>query len=134
MTTLLNGLLGGLVVGVVATLAAQVAGVLLGGADGPRRASRSREIAAQVAYGVFAGLALVALELFVLGLIAIPPTVAEAFGVAVGWSAVLLVALLVARRVGGTLPFGRPRLAELLAYHLVYGVALGGWIRLTWIT
>jgi hypothetical protein len=139
MTTLIDGLLGGLVVSVVAALpvravestpsaTAVLVGAVTGSRDvaGPRARGPGR-------YGAVAGVALVALELFVLGLIAVPPTPAEAVGLAVGWSLVLFAALLAAWRVLPDRPAGSP-LAELFVYHLVYGFGLGVRIRLTWIT
>ena len=142
MTTLLNGLLGGLLVGVVAALVARLVG------DSPAAMSRLAGAARggdaphspwvglllSVLYGSVAGGVLVALELHVLGVLAVPPTAAEAFGVALAWSAVLFVAVAAAGRAASDLADERSYLLELFVYHLVYGVGLGLWIRMTWIT
>ena len=142
MTTLLNGLLGGLVVGLVAGVAATLVAD-----DGPavstvfetalgREPSRSRAVGLLVAtlYGGVAGLLLVALELYALGVLAVPPAVAEAFGVALVWSAVLFLATVGVRRAVADRAAAGSGLVGLAVYHLVYGVGLGVWIRMTWIT
>jgi hypothetical protein len=54
--------------------------------------------------------------------------------VAVGWSALLFVLSVPGRSVLHGHLRGRLDLATLLVYHLVYGVGLGLWVRLTWIT
>lgn len=142
MTTLLNGLLGGLLVGVVAALVARLVGDapaamsrLVGtarGGDAPR--SPWVGLLLSVLYGSVAGGVLVALELYVLGVLAVPPTAAEAFGVALAWSAVLFVAVAAVGRAAADLAEERSYLLELFVFHLVYGVGLGLWIRMTWIT
>jgi hypothetical protein len=142
MTTLLNGLLGGLVVGALTAVATGLVG------DGPSattalaeralggRGSRSRwgSFAARVLYGVLAGVAVVAVELYALRLVGVPPTVGEAFAVAFAGSAFLFVIAFIACRVVLSRATDRSYLGELLAYHLVFGVGFGVWIRLTWIT
>jgi hypothetical protein len=85
-------------------------------------------------YGGLAGGTLLALELFVLGILGVPPTPVEALGVAVAWSALLFGGLSVAWRVASPTSLTRSRLGELLVYHLVYGLGFGLWIRMTWIT
>ncbi|WP_254838604.1 hypothetical protein [Natronomonas marina] len=140
MTTVLNGLLGGLLVGVLAATvtrsvdtepsawAARTTDAL-----GVRTvAARWLDGATRVAYGGVGGGALVALELYVLGVLAVPPTVGEAFGMAVAWSALLFAVRVLFARVGPSPD--RSRLVAPLVYHLVYGLGLGVWIRLTWIT
>lgn len=142
MTTLLNGLLGGLLVGTVAAVAAQfvdaepsATATVLERTVGTRVAtSRRLEFAVRLLYGGLAGVVLVALELFALGVLAIPPSTGEAFGVSIAWSALLFGVLLVVLRLGDSLPFDRSHLVELLVYHLVYGLGFGVWIRMTWIT
>lgn len=95
MTTLLGGLVVGLLAGVALQLldddpsAATV--VLARLVDDRTATSRGPELAAAVAYGGLAGLALLALELYALGVLAVPPSFAEAFGVALAWAAVLFV-------------------------------------------
>lgn len=140
MTTILNGVLGGLVVGLFAAVvtrfvAPSVTVGMLERALG-LRASSARWLAfiSQLLYGCLAGGSLVALELFVLRIIAIPPTVGEAFGIAVAWSALLFGILLVVWQAGSSSPDDRSRLSQLLVYHIVYGLGFGIWIRLTWIT
>lgn len=142
MTTVLNGLVGGLVVGLVAAVATR----LVGGDRAASDTALERAVDAgvgkrtwwcftvRVSYGGLAGVALVALELFVLRTVAVPPTVGEAYGVALLWSALLLGLLVVVRRVAPSPPLGRWHLRELVVYHLVLGVGLGVWIRLTWLT
>jgi hypothetical protein len=136
MTTILNGLLGGLVVGLVAATATRlVAGDASGGRVGfAVPSSRWSTFAVRLSYGCLAGGALVALELFVLGLLAVPPTLLEAFGVAVAWSALLFGVLSAVRWVASSRSLARSHLGGSLVYHLVYGLGLGLWIRLTWIT
>lgn len=142
MTTLLNGLLGGLLVGIVATVAAEVVGdgrsavsatlgVLF---DEGARTARSWRIVSLVLYGTIGGLAFVALELYVLNAVAVPPTPVEAYGLAVAWGAVLLAVFAIVYRLLLRLQFDRDVAVELLVFHLVYGLGLGIWIRMTWIT
>lgn len=142
MTTLLNGLLGGLLVGIVSTVAVEIVGgrrtpvaamldVVQGEDGGTARAVR---VATTVLYGTVGGLVLVALELYVLGVVGVPPAPLEAYGLAVGWGAVLLAVLAAAYRVAFRLQFDRDVLVALVLFHAVYGLGLGIWIRLTWIT
>ena len=125
MTTVLNGLVGGLVAGGVAAVAAELV------FDGPRDWTR---VALELGYGAAAGGVLLALELFVLGVLGVPPATREALGVALGWSVALFVALAGLERVVRGRGLDRPFVAGLAAYHLVYGLCLGVWIRVTWIT
>lgn len=142
MTTLLNGLLGGLLVGVAATLAVEVVGdgrsavSAMLGVLSPERAGTVRvwRIATAVLYGTLGGLALVAVELYVLGVVGVPPTPLEAYGLAVAWAVLLLAAVAVAYRFVFRLRFDRDVLVDLLLFHAVYGLGLGLWIRMTWIT
>lgn len=142
MTTLINGLLGGLGAGLVAGVAVHTmadepsatAVVLSRAVDDATATSRGFALAARVAYGGLAGVGLLALELSVLGVLAVPPSVGEAFGAALGWSALLFVGRVLVWRAVPSLPEDRSPLVELLAYHLVFGLGLGLWIRLTWIT
>ncbi|SFG62864.1 hypothetical protein SAMN04488063_2640 [Halopelagius inordinatus] len=113
MTTSLNGLVGGAVVGVLATLAAHA----VGGREATETASRWRAYLVPVAYGSAAGGLLVALELFVLGILAVPPSRGEALTVAVAWSIALLVAALAVRRFARETRFGRLQPRKLLVYH-----------------
>lgn len=141
MTTLPNGLLGGLLIGLVAGAVTRfvdsnpsVADILLkrGAGDGTTT-SGWLELAGHVLYGGLAGGVLLALELFVLGILAVPPALWEALGVTVAWSALLFVLWAVVLRLGVSLP-SESSLRGLAVYHLVYGVGLGIWIRVTWIT
>lgn len=137
MTTILNGVLGGLLVGLVATAVTRIVGgesTTAGGGDSRGATSRVPDLAGRVLYGGLAGGLLVALELYVLHALAVPPAVGRTLVVAVAWSALLFGTLLVASRVGPTPPFDRSAPGELLTYHLVYGPGLGVWIRMTWIT
>lgn len=140
MTTLFNGVLGG----AFAALVASVAAAFLGGASplpplrrattaAVERRRRGMDTLVAVGYGALAGGALVALELFALGLLAVPPSRVAALGLALGWSLLLCgVALVVWRRRGPE------RLADrwpgVVAFHLAFGLALGAWLRLTWVT
>lgn len=141
MTTILNGLLGGLLTGLVAGVVTQLvtddpsatAEALKGRLGNRVATSRWGEFAVQLSYGGLAGGVLVALELYVLGMLAVPPTIGEALGIAVTWSALLFGTQVVFWRVVSS-PLDRSHLVELLAYHLVYGLGLGAWIRMTWIT
>lgn len=142
MTTLLNGLLGGLLVGIVASLAVEMVGdgryavsamlgVLFDEGVGTARPGR---MATTILYGTVAGIALVALELSVLRVVGVPPTPIEAYGLAVAWGVVLLAVFAAGYRFVFRLRFDRDVLVELLLFHVVYGLGLGVWIRMTWIT
>ena len=141
MTTLLNGVLGGLVIGLLAggvcrfdDSAPPVTALLLERLTGHARpVSRSLELVVFVLYVGLAGKTLLALELFVLSVLGVPPSLGEALGVAVAWSAVLLVLWLIALRVVLSRP-SKLSLRALVVFHLVYGVGLGLWFRATWIT
>lgn len=138
MTTVLNGLLGGLIAGAAATAAAGLVAressddtAALGGVA----ASRWGRAALGLLYGSVGGGALVALELFVLGALGVPPTVGEALGVALAWSGALFLTAVAVRRAVRDGGLDRTAAGSgLLAYHLAYGACLGVWIRLTWIT
>jgi hypothetical protein len=141
MTTLVNGLLGGALAALLATAGASlVPRAATEGSQNTRgRTDPSRRIRwlpplVGVLYGSTAGGLLVVLELSVLGLLAVPPTLAATLRVAVGWSALLFVLSVPGRSVLHGHLRGRLDLATLLVYHLVYGVGLGLWVRLTWIT
>lgn len=142
MTTILNGLLGGLLAGLVAGVVTKLVtdessatAVMLRGRLGNGAAtSRWGAVAVQSSYGGLAGGVLVVLELFVLGILAVPPTLGDALGIAVTWSALLFGTLVVFWRFDSSLSLDRSRLVELFAFHLIYGLGLGGWIRMTWIT
>lgn len=84
--------------------------------------------------GVSPAGSLVAVELFALDLLGIPPTAGEALGVAVAWSTLLFSVLFVGWRVATPRSAQRSQLGELFVYHLLYGLGLGLWIRMTWIT
>lgn len=141
MTTILNGLLGGLVVGAVAGIVVRLldadssaTAALLDRATGTElSSSRWVLFGVRLVYGCLAGGALLALELSVLGMLGVPPTLGESLTVTLAWSALLLVTTASAWRVVSPSRSSRP-LLELLLYHLVYGVGLGVWIRVTWIT
>lgn len=142
MTTLLNGLLGGLAVGVIAAGVVRfvadepsAAADLLGRAVGGRGSSSPRTIfVAWFLYGGVAGVAFAALELYALRLLSVPPGFDEALGVAGAWSALLFAGAALAWRRAPSYPSDRSYVAELFAYHLVFGVGFAVWIRLTWIT
>lgn len=139
MTTILNGLLGGAIVGVVATLAAKLArgeqrAKPVGSTGTESTASRWRTSVPPVAYGSAAGCVLVALELFVLDALAVPPSLGEAFAVAVAWSVVLLVGMLAILRFVPEMQREELQPGVLAVYHFVFGVGFGVWIRMTWIT
>lgn len=140
MTTVLNGLLGGLVVGAVASGVLRLAGeglsaAVLGEPGGDALAAHPwvRPLL-ELLYGTAAGGLFVALELTVLGVLSVPPTASEALAVGGLWGAVLLAALGLVLRVLGAAPTDPGAVRVLLAYHLLYGVGLGAWIRLTWLT
>lgn len=127
--------------GVAATLAAElvgdgrsatsaVLGVLF---DVGSATDRPGRIVTLVLYGTVGGLALVALELYVLEAVDVPPSPVEAYGLAVAWGAVLLAAFAAVYRFALGLRFDRDVLVELLVYHIVLGLGLGIWIRMTWI-
>lgn len=140
MTTILNGLLGGLLIGLVAGTVTQLAdsdpsatAVVLAGAVGARASStRAVQLVAQLLYGCLAGGVLLVLELYLLEFLGVPPTISEALGVAVAWSALLFGTVVAVWRVVASL--SAEQLREVFVYHLVYGIGLGLWIRVTWIT
>lgn len=135
---MLGGLVAGLVAGVAATLVADDAPALSKVFETALDRDPSRSpwagLLVGTLYGGVAGLLLLALELYALGVLAVPPTVAEAFGVALVWSAVLFLATVGIWRAVIDRASERSDLVGLLVYHLVYGVGLGVWIRTTWIT
>lgn len=146
MTTPLNGLLGGVIVGLAAALAVHFGSRLapapegaegsiwhrvLGDRFGGRRWARVDSLAV---YGGILGTLLLAVELFVLGVLGVPPTWFEALAVAGLWSLGAFAVLAVSLRVALGSALGGRALGGLLAYHAVYGLGLGAWLRLTWIT
>lgn len=135
MTTVLNGLVGGALVAVVATFAVHLVDPTRArAATETPTADRVRAFLVPVLYGSAAGGVLIALELLVLDHLAVPPTVGEAFSVAVPWGILLLLASLVVWRfgLGGRSDKVQPR--TLVVYHVILAVGLGVWIRVTWIT
>lgn len=142
MTTILNGVLGGVIVGLLATVATRFVGDRLGLGPEHRAVSDGDQFVGSpwmlgvllVGYGSGLGGMLVVLELFVLGVLGVPPTLAEALGVALGWSALVFGAVFLLWWVGSGATLTRSRRTRLLVYHLVYGLGFGAWIRLTWIT
>lgn len=142
MTTILNGILGGVIVGLLATLVTRVVGNRLGrdselesGSDSTPLVESSRVLSGLlVGYGSILGGVFVALELIVLGLIGVPPTLAEAFGAALRLSVIAFAAAFLLWRFGSGASLTQSRRTRLLVYHLVYGLGFGAWIRLTWIT
>lgn len=139
MTTVLNGLIGGLVIGLIAGLVTRiiadqptVAGAVLDGLIGPEAAS-SRWLAFVVwlVYGGLGGGALIALELYLLNILAVPPTTAEAVGVTFVWSILLFGLGSVVWRTVSPHSLERVSPRGLLLFHLVYGGGLGLWIRMT---
>ena len=142
MTTILNGLLGGLLVGLVAAVIARfvskepsaTAALLVRALGSETSSVRRMEFVVWGLYGALAGGLLVALELHVLEILGVPPAPVEAISIAVAWSALLLSVLSVIWWIASSHSSGRSHLGGLLVYHLVYGLGLGLWIRLTWIT
>lgn len=134
MTTLINGVLGGLIASAVAGIVIHV----LGG-DRPfvvpgdeTTTVRFRMLQATLGYGAVAGLGFMVVELYVANALGVPPTVVEAFVAAGLWGAVMLAVSALASLVGEKQAFGDFR--RLLVFHLVFAVAFGAWIRITWIT
>jgi hypothetical protein len=138
MTTLLNGVLGGLLIGLLAGFVMRIfdrdsLGILERVIGANPAMSRWLKLAIQGLYGSIAGGLLLVLELSVLGLLAVPPSLSEALGVAVAWSAVLFILQIIAGRADRSLLPGSS-VRALFVYHLVFGMGLGVWIRVTWIT
>lgn len=135
MTTLINGVLGGLIASAVAAIALHVLG-------GPRpfevpgeentTTVRWRVLQATLGYGAVAGLGFMILELYVVGWLSVPPTVVEAFAAAGLWAGLMLAVAALASLVGEEHELGGFR--RLFVFHLVFAVAFGLWIRVTWIT
>lgn len=132
MTTILNGLLGGFLIGLIA--ATVIRFMIKDSSATATLLEKWVELFILTSYGGFAGGTLIALELFVLEILAVPPTTIEAFGVAVAWSVFLFGMLNVVWRVAPSRWFPDSYRRKLLVYHLVYGLGLSLWIRLTWIT
>ena len=139
MTTVPNGIVGGLLAAIVAVgLTPPIAGLRVSGratASNTRVRPRSRRwtVGLSVVYGAVAGGLFLVLELYVFGVLGVPPGVLEALGSALLWSAVLCAGWLAVRRVA---PGRLDAIAadHLVVFHLVFGVGLGLWIRVTWIT
>lgn len=133
MTTLLNGVLGGALAALVAVTVVTSLPVgpspLRSRGDDPRY-HRGRTSLVAVGYGALAGGVGVAVALAGGGL-GVPPSRVVALGAALGWSVLLCGVVTVGwRLVAGS----RDRWRWLAAFHLVFGVALGVWVRLTWVT
>jgi len=134
MTTVLNGLLGGLVAATLVELGTRGLGVYPASATDAERPDGPRATLARLLAGGVAGGLLVGLELSVLGVLSVPPDLGAALLVSVAWSGALF-GLSVAWTAVAT--GRRPRRTELLrrlGTHLAFGVALGLWIRATWVT
>jgi hypothetical protein len=136
MTTVRNGLLGGFVIGTLAAILARFVDTepapvvpLLDRFDGPEVTPRV-SFFGQVLYGTLAGGLLLGLEVLVLGALGVPPTVGDAFGVAIGWAGILW-GMTIAISTVGTVPCTRSQRHATLLYHVTYGLGLGVWIRLT---
>jgi hypothetical protein len=134
MTTVVNGVVGGAVVGLVAAV---VVGLVRrddgDGNNGPRGPGWLRPVA-YILYGAAAGGVLVALELSVLGVLGVPPGRLETLVLTLVWSAVLFGAVTTADRAGADGSVLGDGLDRRLAFHVLYGIGLGFWIRLTWVT
>lgn len=135
MTTLINGVLGGLIASAVAGIAIH----LLGG-DRPFEVPgeedttkvRFRVLQATLGYGAIAGLGFMIGELYFVNGLGVPPSAVEAFAAAGLWGAVMLAVSALAAFVSEREELGGFR--RLLVFHLVFAVAFGAWIRITWIT
>lgn len=85
-------------------------------------------------YGLLASVVLFAVDARFFDVLSVPPMITDAVGIAVGWSMLLGVILATAwpylpnRMVGPAKPL------DILGFHLAYGVILGVWIRVTWLT
>lgn len=142
MTTLLNGLLGGLAAGVVAAVLTRAVfrgsspsvGVFAGVTGDERSRPWLWAAAVQVAYGGLSGVGFLALELGMFNLLGVPPSATDAFGVALAWGALLFVVAFVGAAVVASGMPDRRRVRILFVHHLAFGLGLGLWIRLTWIT
>lgn len=141
MSTVLNGLLGGLVAGLVATLVAwrfdgelSVGEAVVSGVLGGASVSRWSVGLACVLYGTVAGGVFLLLELYVLGLLAVPPTTVEAFAAGVGWAVFLAGLWFVAGRLFAERSVRGSWSRWVVVYHAAYGLAFGTWIRVSWVT
>jgi hypothetical protein len=134
MTTLINGVLGGLIASAVAAIAIHVLGgprpFEVPGEDATR--VRWRVLQATLGYGAIAGLGFMLIELYVVNALGVPPTAVEAFVAAGLWTAVMLAVSALASSIGEKHVLGGAR--RLLVFHLLFAVAFGLWIRVTWIT
>jgi len=138
MTTLLNGLLGGFAAALVATVLLRLldADSLVVAVNGAEDTALDEGVIGNFVvpqlYGTVAGGALVALELRVLDVLSVPPGGGVALALALGWGAVLGALLAVLSRIWSAATPQSYR--TLVLFHLSYGLALGLWIRITWIT
>lgn len=96
-----------------------------------RRSGRVVRAVVGVGYGAVAGATLVALELFVVNAVSVPPAATTALAVTLVWAGMLFFLGVVTEVATGRDQRG---FTGLLVYHAVFGVALGVWIRLTWLT
>lgn len=134
MTTVLNGLLGGLLAGLIASLLVTLVPVdreAVSTAGAESAVSRIRRVFVGTGYGSVAGGVFVSLELSVLNLLSVPPSLALSMAAGLLWAgALFLFVVLLEVTIGSDARgFDVP-----LVYHVVFGVAFGLWIRLTWIT
>lgn len=142
MTTIVNGLLGGLVAGVVAIVALRIARghqSLLGSLRGRTPGEGSGigpfvALLAEILYATAAGGLFVALELYVLHALAVPPNGTEALWLTLGWALLLVSVGVSVWWLGGDRSLRRAPYRDLLVFHLTYALFLAAWIRLTWIT
>lgn len=138
MTTPLNGAIGGLFAALLSAVVVRLLRMVArhGTAGLSMQRVRVRRVWAIVLllYGLLAGATLVTLDSRIFGGLSVPPTTVEAIGVALAWSAVLgLVLAAVGPHIWGT-RVRQIRRIDILGFHLMYGLTLGIWIRLTWIT
>lgn len=135
MSTLINAILGGLIASAVGAMAIHIRGGArpfeVPGEENTTRV-RWRVLQATLGYGAIGGLGFFIIEQHVLGLLGVPPTLFEAFAAAGLWGAVMLAVSTLASFVGDNHELGGFR--RLLVFHLVFAVAFGIWIRVTWIT
>ncbi|MDX1746793.1 MAG: hypothetical protein R3324_12705 [Halobacteriales archaeon] len=139
MTTVPNGIIGGILsafvsVGLTRLIAGDRSEASSPAAGtGDHSPSRWWSVGASAVYGGVAGGALLLVERYVLGVLSVPPDILVALGTALAWSALLCVGWLAAGRVVSRRSDTITR-AEVVLFHLLFGVSLGLWIRFTWIT
>lgn len=138
MTTPLNGAIGGMVAALSSAVIVRLLRVVAvhGTAGLNLQRFRVHQVWALVLlfYGSLAAVILFTLDTRLFGVLSVPPSTIEAIGVAAIWSVTLGMAVAAIGPIVWGMRVGQARRIDILGFHLIYGLFLGIWIRLTWIT